>query len=491
MTKPQIKFQEYFLLLLPIFFVFHGYTQNYPLIKAKDVFLLLLTYIIVFGAFSILFFFIFRSWKKAAAFVMMVMCFHFFFGNLHGSLKAISHDAFFSKYVFILPFSFILFAGIIIYFKKTKKQFNRLTQYSNILFSVLIAIDVLQFSIRVTKDLKPSRVNGGAFSDCKRCNKPDIYFIIADEYAGRQELSSIFHFDNSPFESALRQRGFFVNDSSESNYNYTPHSMASILSMNYLKNIEGRNQSRKDRSICYHLINNNSTIDLLRLQGYNIKNLSVFMLDNNLPEAFSSFILSGKDLLTSQTFISRLNYDLRFNLVSTYKMESEMNRFANSQLKSINYLIGETQSEVRKQSDQPKFVYTHLMMPHYPYLLDKNGNRTVPEMVLEGSQVNQKGYIDYLQYANKRYLELVDYILKNSPRPPVIVLMGDHGFRHFITAVPSQYYFMNFNAVYLPSKNYKGFYRGISGVNQFRVLFNSLFNQHLSLLKDSSIFLQE
>jgi hypothetical protein len=34
-------------------------------------------------------------------------------------------------------------------------------------------------------------------------------------------------------------------------------------------------------------------------------------------------------------------------------------------------------------------------------------------------------------------------------------------------------------------------YDSISGVNQFRVVFNKLFHQHLPLLKDSSTYLKD
>ena len=71
------------------------------------------------------------------------------------------------------------------------------------------------------------------------------------------------------------------------------------------------------------------------------------------------------------------------------------------------------------------------------------------------------------------------------------MLMSDHGFHEFSEEVDQKYHFMNLNAVYLPSKNYSGFYDGITPVNQFRVLFNGLFQQKLPMLKDSSIFLWE
>jgi len=96
-----------------------------------------------------------------------------------------------------------------------------------------------------------------------------------------------------------------------------------------------------------------------------------------------------------------------------------------------------------------------------------------------------------LKYSNRKLLELIDHIRKNSPRPPVIILMSDHGFRQLPEGSDQKYYFMNLNAVYLPNGNYAGFYDGMSNVNQFRVILNSQFNQKLPLLKDSTSFLVE
>ena len=352
-------------------------------------------------------------------------------------------------------------------------------------------VDGIQFTFKTIKGFRQSQAVSSAFLNCNACRKPDIYFIIADEYAGEKELSDIFHFDNSSFKNDLKQRGFHIIDSSFSNYNYTPFSVASILSMNYLKNIEGRNQSKTDRHICYDLINQNSVIGFLKAQGYDLKNYSAFELDDQLPLVHSSFIATGKELLTSQTFLSRLNRDIRFNLILKYKLKSAIRRFADDQAAGLIYLYDKTKEESTKSPASPRFIYTHLMMPHYPYLFDKNGNKTTPEMALEGNQSNQKAYIEYLQYANNKFVKLIDDILKNSKDPPIIILMGDHGFRQFVQDVDHNYYFMNFNAVYLPDKNYAPFYKGMSAVNEFRILFNTQFNQRFPLLKDSTSFLTE
>lgn len=480
---------EYFLFLLPAFFLFHGFTEKFPLVGAGDCLWLLLQYLLAAALLSILFYFLLRSWRKAAIVTLLLMSFHFFFGSLHDAAKSVSATAFFTHYSFILPFSFILLIVLIFLLKRSGRKFDRLVQYVNVVLLVFILIDAVQL-LRAPRPQKEKGMPPG-FMSCDSCPKPDIYFIIADEYAGRKELNDIFHFDNSSFEDALKARGFYVADSSVSNYNYTPFSTASVLSMNYLTGIEGRNKSKKDRHLCYELIDHNAVIRFLAAEGYSFQNLSVFQFNGQLPPAPSSFFLTGRELVTSQTFFSRVRRDIGFNLVTRYRIASQLNKFADRELSHVQYLLQSTKNAANENTAAPRFIYTHLMMPHYPYFFTKEGKKNPPEMALEGSQTMQAAYIGYLQYSNSKFLELIDFILSHSKKPPIIIFMGDHGFRHFTTNVDHRYYFMNLNAVYLPGRQYDGFYKGISAVNQFRIIFNNAFKQHLPLLKDSTSFLIE
>lgn len=156
-------------------------------------------------------------------------------------------------------------------------------------------------------------------------------------------------------------------------------------------------------------------------------------------------------------------------------------------------LYGETWEEISKPtSTNPRFVYTHIETPHYPYYFDKDGNPAKLKDLNEASKIDTASYISYLQYGNKIYLRLIDHILANAKAPPVIILMSDHAFREYAgDTIDHKYHFMNFNSILLPGRQYGGFYRGISTVNQFRVLFNTAFGQKLPLLKDSTSYLLE
>ena len=100
-------------------------------------------------------------------------------------------------------------------------------------------------------------------------------------------------------------------------------------------------------------------------------------------------------------------------------------------------------------------------------------------------------YLDYIPYTNQKIKELIDTIQQNTNHSAVIILMGDHGFRVTPDGSSTGHYFQNLNAVYFPEKNYRELNDSISGVNQFRIIFNTLFRQSLPVLKDSTVFLTD
>jgi hypothetical protein len=385
-----------------------------------------------------------------------------------------------------------LFIALFIYFFKARRTFQRFTRYINLVLIVLIFFETGRLIIKSSRHaVTVNKIADIKSQNCDTCLKPDIYLILADEYAGHQELQDLFGFDNSNFENDLRSRGFYIVRGSKSNYNYTPFSVASMLNMDFLTNIEGRNSSRQDMNICYDKINKNQLLNYLKQYNYTIINNSIFNLDNIHTKAQNSFLKTGKEIIEGETFWGRINRDIRFNLVTRFKILFEVKKIAFIDLNNNTLLLKNTIKESKAKSNKPRFVYSHLVMPHYPYYFDKNGNPYPLEYLSEGNQASQEKYIEYLQYCNNQFLDLIDQILRASKTPPIILFMGDHGFRHFTTPVDPSYHFMNMNAIYLPRKKYNSFYDGMSNVNVFRVLLNTQFNLQLPLLKDSTSFLKE
>jgi hypothetical protein len=213
----------------------------------------------------------------------------------------------------------------------------------------------------------------------------------------------------------------------------------------------------------------------------------------NIPSvAQQSFFRIGTDFIASHTLLARLKRDLRYHLVTTLKIKSVIDEYVYYMNEINKRLLNRHSAAVRNKEEKSRFVYTHIHLPHYPYYYKSDGSPN-PELTSPGNESDKKSYIEYLQYGNKIYLQMIDEILRHSTRPPMIIFMGDHGFREFGNPTPAEKkaYFMNLNAVYLPSGDYSRFYKGVSGVNQFRVLLNTTFGQNLPMLKDSTSFLEE
>ena len=477
----------HFVYLLPSFFVFHGYVENIEAMQPMEGFILLGTYLLAILVIFLFAWLFLRSKQKAALLAFATMFFHLFFGAFHDGLKNFFPGAFINQYSVVLPSSLIGFVLLCIYLKRTNKSFRTLAIYLNLLLLVLLLIEIPKL-IQSVNSLKPPLLLADT-KPCDTCKKPDVYLIIADEYADSASLQEVFNFNNTTLLTGLRNKGFHIINNSRSNYNFTTYSMASMFQMNYLPAMKGRNSDLSDRNKCYELINNSSLWTFFKKNGYELKNHSPFFIDNIPTEAPQNYILIGAKMITSQTFLSRLNRDLRYHLALTFKIQSEVHRVAYF-IDRCNKLLLSRLLKEPKSSGKPKFVYTHLEMPHYPYYFTKEGKPNPIEILAEGNQWRQKEYIEYLQYCNGVLMKTIDTILKESKEPPIILFMSDHGFREFTADIEknAKYYFMNLNTVYLPEKNYQKFGDSISIVNQFRVLLNTAFGQQLPLLKDSTIF---
>jgi hypothetical protein len=152
---------------------------------------------------------------------------------------------------------------------------------------------------------------------------------------------------------------------------------------------------------------------------------------------------------------------------------------------------------------EPTFVFAHILIPHPPYVFDRNGKHQAEKTIGRVA-----GYVDQLVFTNKKVKLLIDRLLSDSSDPPVIVLQGDEG--PYPERFEREYSKFNWkrasgaefrekmkilNAYYLPktdSRNSKdGLYPSITPVNSFRVVFNVYFSEHLRLLPDERYAYQD
>jgi hypothetical protein len=149
----------------------------------------------------------------------------------------------------------------------------------------------------------------------------------------------------------------------------------------------------------------------------------------------------------------------------------------------------------------PKYVLAHFIPPHHPYLFDREGNvlKDVPISDQEAFQgfmwAQRDKYVDQLVYMNQRVEGTVDAILASAPKPPIIVVMSDHG-PQLVDGLGRRhrYYtrarYANLVALYLPGVGATSdpFPEDLTLVNLFRILLDTYFDLGLGVLEDRFYF---
>jgi hypothetical protein len=491
------KLQSYalYLILLPVFFVLHGYLENYGFVSIGEAALLALVYTASTLVVAIICWLFVRNIPKAALVAFLIMALYFFFGALYDFLKA--HAApFFSKYTVLFSIFFIVVIAAIVYLQQTKRSFKRLTGFLNLLFIFYILVDAGSL---VSKNFRTNDAGLSVYSfaqhntyqPCGPCNKPDIYFLLMDGYASTVALAQWYHYHND-LDSFLLQKKFSIQAHSRSNYNFTPFSMASILNMSYLQGIENPKQvTLNDYANCEAPIRNNEVINTLSAAGYDIVNYSIFNLAGHPTLVVQDYLPLNTRLITERTMLAQIRRDIGWKLATLYPFKW----FWGSDIMNTNHnnqrFIELVKTSAATKSNRPRFVYGHFYLPHTPYYYNKNGQlKDIATITREKTNAPIEAYLEYVAYANSRIREMITAIQQQDPSA-VIILMGDHGYRDFAKEAFPVRYFQNLNAVYYPDNDYTLLYDSISGVNQFRVVFNKLLKQNLPLLKDSSTYLKD
>ncbi|MCW3072950.1 MAG: hypothetical protein JWP69_19 [Flaviaesturariibacter sp.] len=482
--KNNLLLKPYYLILLIIFFVFHGYVENYDLVPVTDCLLLVCQYTGFAILSTAMAYYFLRSINKAALFTFFILSINFFFGAAFDVLKK-SPVSFLGKYSVILLLLVISLVVTFIYLKKSTKLFYTITKYLNFLFVILLLLDIGQFTFLFQANPIVTDYSS-RLTKCDTCATPDIYLIVADEYAGNRELLSM-GFDNRNFFEQLKKREFNVIKNTTSNYNPTEYSMASLFNMQYLKNVK-ENLNTKDIARCFNAIDENEFLRLLPI-SYKVFNFSNFRVANQEPLTNSPFYSDEKMFITEQTLLQRLMKDIGYHLYTKGILSLKNRQFEN--FHNNKMLIKATKDIVTTNEINPKFVYTHLTLPHYPYYFDKDGKQNEQLSKMWEEKMNQNDYLEYLQYSNRIYLELIDWIITKSKQPPIILLISDHGFRQFEGNFDKTLVFSNLIAVHLPSNKYGGWYEQMSNVNILKILLNSEFQQKLTIQKDSLVFIKD
>jgi hypothetical protein len=485
-----------YLLLLPVFFVLHGLNAFWLLLPVRVLFGLLVSYISIAAITGVLAYLLFKEGVKAFIFAFYILLVFFFFGSIHDWLKASIGENRISSYSFLLSFLGILSLLLFYILKKHYQSARRMFQYCRVLLLVLVGVEVAVsiFNIISGKAAGSSILYNApdlGHQPVDPAMKPDIFFIVFDEYANSKSLKQDFSFDNLELDSSFVSRGFFYPQDSKSNYGYTRLSLPSVLALNYLKIDDRAMMDLQLEMRGEKAIEKSPLPGFLQAEGYTLFNYGCFDFANAKVKG-PAYMTSDKlrSVIDNQTIVSRIKRDIWWNVAALFSDRLQLSGISKKErelhvTRNMYNYTGFVQ-QLKMPSGRPRFVFAHLMLPHDPFFLDSTGHYIPDSCLLLNKFTTRELYLMQVKYANHLIKNILGLTVQKAGRPRVIIIQGDHGYR-FYTDAKLDAAFENLNAYYFSDGDYSRLYNGISPVNAFRVVLNKYFGCSLPLLKDSSV----
>ncbi|MDC0241321.1 hypothetical protein OAK66_02690 [Candidatus Nitrosopelagicus sp.] len=510
LSKKRVKIFHPF--LVAIFPVVILYSQNIGRVQIEDVFFPL----ILLVGFSIGLFYliklILKNPYKSALIVTILLIFLFSYGHIYYLLTEISLDGFdLGRNRYLIPiFGLSLIAGI--YFViRAKRIFDNATSILNVISIVfiLVAISNVGFVAAEITSCEDCAIQGlfyettdfskyfepHDFSISQDQQLPNVYYLILDEYARHDALTEFHEFDNSEFINYLEEKGFHVAKESLANYPLSIMSIPAIMNMNYL-----------------NFLSDEMGSEVRNYQPMNEKNNGLYpnnMVMKNFKEMnykiinFNTFALHAHDLpLADESVCHRTPFVLDNRLVDVIARTSIVGyfveRWAEAELRQVTVCALDKFSESGKLFSEPTFVWAHIMLPHPPWIFGPNGEEITPGnplLITDNPEFRESGweprqqYIQQLQFANKKTIQLVDQILENDPFS-IIIIQGDHGTAWGMDwENPSEkdvyQRLRNFDAIYFPDSDKRIQLKDDRTlVNTFRTIFNVYFGSNYDILEN-------
>ena len=372
--------------------------------------------------------------------------------------------------------SFIVFPIFII---KTKHELNNITKIVMISALVVIMIPIISIGQFLVLDYDYFIGNTENHLDVNSVSipdyKPDVYYILPDEYAGSKSLEMFWNYNNSNFTNFLIENNFYVAQDSFSNYDKTLASIPTTMNMVY-SHVDG---NTIDATVQKE--NNWQVFDNFRSKGYDTYFIESGIYIDFYPNNADHHLCSASDILDL--------YITRYILLNSMLLPSGVVFMLSDDFRSKILCPFDELDEILNDNDAPKFVLTHVMAPHDPFVFDSDGGH--PESVISNlgdiTAYREKGYLNQLEFVNSKIKHVVQKLL-DTDNPPIIIIQSDHGWRlPNEQDDPSTHYtkiLNNFRAYYLPNGDRNMELENNSPVNTFRVLFNTYFDYDYEMLEN-------
>ncbi|MFH1283304.1 MAG: hypothetical protein ABII27_06530 [bacterium] len=243
-------------------------------------------------------------------------------------------------------------------------------------------------------------------------------------------------------------------------------------------------QDISDQGVVRYYLNNSRVFDLAKQLGYKlIIFANQFGWMSNNPNA---------DYIVKHFYISEL-----FSVMMHKTLLIDIKFIRNKVTQDIRHITFSTFNKlkiIKEKFNSPIFVHAHIYAPHEPFLFTRNGSAFTEHLIDYGKlyrvtdEKYYNWYINQIIFTNSKLIEVINEILKDKEKLPVIILQGDHGIHYIDWSKKSNYKqerFEVFAAYYLPHGGNKLINEDMQPSNIFRVVFNYYFDYDFEMIQDT------
>lgn len=310
----------------------------------------------------------------------------------------------------------------------------------------------------------------------------DVYYIILDGYGRQDVLQREYGFDNTEFIHALRARGFYVADCSESNYAHTLYSLTSSLNYDYLDTLGATDDDAERISLLKH----SAVRAAFEERGYSIV---AFPTGWSMTEWTDADIYPdyGKSFTTLTEFETLFLDTTMLRVATDYdRLNSKTTPYSQARRLRVLSMI-QTLKEIPSREGK-YFVFAHFVIPHPPFSFGADGEWLEINVNTASHEEIANAYVNQIIYINREILQVIDTLQSESDEQPIIIVQGDHGPPPDLTNDPAARMPI-LNAYYLPDiEAAEALYPAVTPVNSFRVVLNRYLGFSLPMLEDKSYF---
>lgn len=295
----------------------------------------------------------------------------------------------------------------------------------------------------------------------KKSDRPNIYYLLCDEYASNKQLEEYMGYVNEPLDKMFRDNKFNASLNSFNDSIYTETVMTNIFMLDYVadgtESATVNLQRRKEAPL--HKILQNA--------GYNERGIgetSWVGITNNAMSTNTGAVTAQGSSFTSLL----LNGTLLDNKLSILSHEDESAKLVSDSLDALDNI------EIVPNSST--FTFFYICSPHEPFYFNKDGEMNAASKILYDGSDDNSAYLGQLQYITQRMGKACANIIEKD-KDAVIILCSDHGYR-YEKNTPRKDCERILNGLYFKGEEVSEF-EGKSGVNTMRLVLNKLLDLNM------------